>query len=100
MDGKQWRWCPEHKRTNDFDGLYVTHQPGQGHQQWLERRRRNKRNPNGGTNNNSATAPSSDSNVGPQLVLNDQMRQALLTHHGFSEIQMQAIADVTNQQGN
>ena len=100
MDGKQWWWCPEHKRTNDFDGLYVTHQPGEGHQHWLERRRRNKRNRNGGLTNNTAKAHSSDSNsnAGPQLVLNDQMRQALLTHHGFSEIQMQAIADVTNQQ--
>ena len=25
VDGKQWWWCPEHKRQNNFDGLYVTH---------------------------------------------------------------------------
>ena len=101
MDGKQWWWCPEHKRANDFDGLHVTHQPGPGHKQLLEKRCCNKRNRTGGNNNsNTSTAPTGSTSGGPQLVLNDQMRQALLTHHVFNKIQMQAIADVTNQQGN
>ena len=101
VDGKQWWWCPEHKRPNDFDGLYVTHQPGQGHQDWLERKRRNKRNReasrqnNGNTNSAPATSNGTNSG-GPQLMLNDQMRQALLTHHGFSKLQMQAIEDAAH----
>ena len=98
VDGKQWWWCPEHKRQNDFDGLYVTHQPGQGHQNWLERKRRNKRNreasrQNNGNSDSTSTSTSGINSGGPQLMLNDQMRQALLTHHGFSELQMQAIED-------
>ena len=101
MDGKQWWWCPKHKRVNNFDGLYVTHQPGPGDKQWLEKRCRNKRKCTGGNNNsNTSTAPTGSTSEGPQLVLNDQMRQALLTHHGFNKIQTQAITDVTNQQGN
>lgn len=41
-NGRQWWWCPEHKFKDEFDGLYVTHQLGAGHQQWLKRRRRGK----------------------------------------------------------
>ena len=98
VDGKQWWWCPEHKRQNDFDGLYVTHQPGQGHQNWLERKRRNKRNreasrQNNGNSDSTSTSTSGINSGGPQLMLNDQMRQELLTHHGFSKLQMQAIED-------
>ena len=76
--------------------MCVTHQPGAGHEAWLERKRRNKRNREASreNNNNSSSTTSSNANSGgPQLVLNDQMRQALLTHHGFDEIQMQAIED-------
>ena len=94
MDGKQWWWCPEHKREGDFDGLYVTHPPGDGHQKWLARRRRAKRDPAGG---NSSYNSGSNTGSANSLVLSDQMRQALLTHHGFDEIQMQAIEEVTRQ---
>ena len=87
MDRKQLWWCPKHKCANDFDGLYVTHQPGEGHQQWLERRRQNKRNhkaakANNG-NNTSGGNPSTTTTSGLPLTLNDQMRHALLTHHGL-----------------
>ena len=97
MDGKQWWWCPEHKRTNDFDGLYVTHQPGQGHQDWLERKRRNKRNREASRNGGATQNSNNNSDSALSLVLNDKMRQALLTHHGFDEIQMQAIEDAARQ---
>ena len=74
----------------------MTHQPGQGHQDWLERKRRNKRNREASRNGGPAQT-SSNSGPAPSLVLNDQMRQALLTHHGFDEIQMQAVEDAARQ---
>ena len=77
MDGKQQWWCTEHKREGDSDGLYVTHQPGEGHQKWLARRRR-KRDPASGSGTSSETTVSL-----PSLVLSNQMKQDLLTHHGF-----------------
>ena len=102
MDGKWWWWCPEHKRPNNFDGLYVTHEPGKGHQKWLARRRCAKRDrePAGNDSNRNNPAPLSSSE--PCFVLNDQMNQALITHHGFSELQMQAMQDVSgkSEQGN
>ena len=61
------------------------------------RKRRNKQNRetsrNGGTTQNS----NKNSDSAPSLVLNNQMRQALLTHHGFDEIKMQAIEDAVRQ---
>lgn len=36
--GKNWWQCPDHKSEKyGFDGLYVTHKPRKGHQEWLQR---------------------------------------------------------------
>ena len=42
-DGKTWHWCPHHKLPGVFDGLYMQHKPGKGHDEWLPRRKSDKK---------------------------------------------------------
>ena len=34
IGGVQHWWCPHHKWEGEFDGLYMTHSPGNGHDEW------------------------------------------------------------------
>ncbi len=36
VEGKTYHWCPHYELDGIFDRLYVTHNPGEGHQKWLE----------------------------------------------------------------
>ena len=34
IGGVQHWWCPHHKWEGELDGLYMTHSPGKGHDEW------------------------------------------------------------------
>ena len=41
VDGVDYWWCPDHKWEGHFDGLYMTHKPGAGHDEWKKKRDEN-----------------------------------------------------------
>ena len=91
VGGKEYFWCPHHRLEGVFDGLYMQHKPGRGHEEWQERKDRMKQakkrtGTSGGANVNVTNNDSGDK----RLVLDDKMvkaKQALVTDHGFSELQ-------------
>ena len=42
VGGKEYFWCPHHRLEGVFDGLYMQHKPGCGHDEWQERKDRMK----------------------------------------------------------
>ena len=75
-DGTTWYWCPDHKREGDFDGLYVTHKPGKGHQEWLERKNKSKKNKGSS-----------------KLVLTDKLKSALATKMKMNDSELNDYLD-------
>ena len=84
-DGKVWYWCPHHKYENFYDGLYVTHPP-EKHEEWQDRQ--DKMKGRGKYANNSSEAASHND---VKLVLSDSVKQALVTDHGFTALQLEQL---------
>ena len=85
VDGVQYWWCPHHKREGFFDGLYMPHDPNNGHAEWQRRKDERKqksedKKTGGGGNSNAPSGGTSQS-----LTLNENMKRVLMTRFGCSE---------------
>ena len=94
-DGKWYWWCDHHKWDGFYDGLYVTHSP-ENHDEWKAKQDANKKRkqarnqPTGGSSSFSGSG-STKSEGKTKLVLDDRLKQALLTEHGFSDLQLEQL---------
>lgn len=97
VGGKDYFWCPRHRLEGVFDGLYMQHKPGRGHDEWQESKdcmKQGKKNI-GSSGGLSVNVTNNDSG-NKRLVLNQKMRkakQALVTDHGFTELQADLYFD-------
>ena len=91
-DGKWFHWFPHHKYPGFYDGLCVTHPPKK-HDEWKERqdkmKGRGKFSEKSGGDKNNGSKQTSSSDV--KLVLSDSVKQALITDHGFSSLQIDQL---------
>ena len=101
-DAWHW-WCPHHVYPGVYDGLYMTHPPEE-HDKWQERKDKYKANRKKGKSKDSASEPSGKSDGKPddklKLGLNDKMKTALMTNHGFTELQIEAFASELHTEKN
>ena len=102
-DGKTWHWCPDHFLKGAFDGIYMLHKPGAGHQEWLERKNKRKaqkkNGKSGGTDYTSGSTGNSGRNSGnlnsSQLALSDKLKTVLATKLSISENEaMSMVGDI------
>ena len=88
-DGKWFYWCPHHQYPGFYDGLYVTHPP-EKHDEWKDRQDKFKgRGKYANKSNNNSTGTNSSGEA--KLVLSDAVKQALLTDHGFTPLQLEQL---------
>ena len=105
-DGKTWFWCPDHFLKGVFDGLYMLHKPGAGHQEWLERKNKRKAqkkagksggsdSTSGSTNNSSRNSGNSGNSNSSKLALSDKLKTVLATKLSISESEaMSMVGDI------
>ena len=89
-DGKWYWWCEHNKWDGFYDGLYVTHSP-ENHDEWkakqdVNKKRNQGRNPYASGSAYSSGSGSAKSESSTKLVLDDKLKQALLTDHGFTDL--------------
>ena len=91
VDGKTYYWCPHHKLNGVFDGLYMTHKPGEGHEEWLARKNKRKEKSKNGKGSSTEKSTSgtkatvSTANGSNKLGLSDKLKAALATKFSISE---------------
>ena len=87
-DGIIYYWCPHHKVEGKYNGLYMTHPPS-GHDEWQRKKDYWKaKKMNGGNGRPPPAASDSEKEKdNKKLVLTEKMRTALMTNHGFNELQ-------------
>ena len=98
-DGKTWHWCPDHFLKGVFDGLYMTHKPGAGHQEWLNRKNKRKAQKkdgkSGGTNSTGSSTGNSGNKNSSKLALSDKLKTVLATKLSISENEaMTMVGDI------
>jgi len=102
VEGKIYHWCPHHKLDGVFNGLYMTHDPGEGHQKWLENKRKmkekrskNKSGSSGGTSstgqNSSSSSSGTSSRSSGKMALSDKLKTVLATKLQISENEAQSL---------
>lgn len=109
VNGIQWFWCPHHKFPGKFDGLYMKHQPGEGHDAWQAKKDRMRklhkearRHASGGGSGSSSVHKTDEKtkDEGPRLQISEQvekLKTALVSDLGASELQADLF--VKNFQG-
>ena len=85
-DGKQWWWCPHHKKEGLFDGLYMTHKPCD-HDEWLEKKKERRQK---AKEMKKQSGGGNSKNKNKKLTLTDSMKQALMTNANMTEEQAKA----------
>ena len=83
-DGKTWHWCLHHKVDGTYDGLYVTHRPEE-HEDWkknkfqfrCEKFQKNKKKED-----------EIEESSNKSLMINDNLKTALLTHSDLTGAQI------------
>ena len=98
-DGKTWYWCPDHKLRGVFDGLYVLHRPGKGHDEWAakkkERQDKRKQGKSSSSSFGGSTGGSSGGSTGSgnakKLALSDKLKTVLVTKLSLSDSDAQAL---------
>lgn len=85
VDGIQYWWCPHHKREGVFDGLYMPHDPDEGHAEWQRRKDERKKKSKDKKSGGSGNATASSNGPPPALTLNDNMKRVLMSRFGCSE---------------
>ena len=80
----------------------MTH-PEEKHGEWKERKDRERQEQKGrkvGTENANPNVPNESNQSGTRkskFVLSDQLKQALLTDHGFSEFQLEQLQSASQE---
>ena len=78
IGGVQHWWCPHHKWEGEFDGLYMTHTPDKGHDEWKKakdaRKQKYKEQKGSKTSGSNNTTKSKK-----KLSCTSEMRAALCT---------------------
>ena len=93
VDGTDYWWCPHHKKPGSWDGMYMPHNPNDGHEQWKARneKRRGKRA--------AATSSSTDRHESkPKLQLSERLESALMADCSMSKEDIQKMVDGYNQE--
>ena len=85
VNGVQYWWCPHHKCKGSFDGLYMPHDPNEGHEEWKRRKEERKTKSKEKKSTATSAAPSAGSDPSQKLQLNDMMKRVLMTRFGCSE---------------
>ena len=88
-DGRTYYWCPHHKYPPHYDGLYVNHPP-EKHAEWKDKQDRFKGRGKYAKNQSSNPSTSGSTNE-VKLVLSDDIKQALITDHGFNALQIKQL---------
>ena len=88
-DGRTYYWCPHHKYPPHYDGLYVNHPP-EKHAEWKDKQDRFKGRGKYAKNQSSNPSTSGSTNE-VKLVLSDDIKQALITDHGFNALQIEQL---------
>jgi len=102
-DGAWHWWCLEHVYPGVYDGLYMTHPPDE-HYKWQERKdeykaeRKNRKPKDSATDPSGKTDGKTDDKL--KLGLNEKMKAALMTNHGFTELQIEAFASELHTEKN
>lgn len=102
-DGKTWHWCPDHFLKGVFNGLYMQHKPGAGHDEWLERKNKRKAQKKSGKPDGTSSTSGSTNNFGKKsgnsgnskLALSDKLKTVLATKLSISESEaMSMVGDI------
>ena len=78
IGGVQHWWCPHHKWEGEFDGLYMPHNPGKGHEEWQKAKDARKLKYKQQKNPNSPSCPTVPKKP-KKLQCSSEMRAALCT---------------------
>ena len=92
-DGKEWWWCPDHKKEGDFDGLYVTHKPGDGHEEWEERKKAYREQRRDKKEKSGENGETKNKNSGGKLSLSDAMKKVMTSKMNCSAAEFRKLMD-------
>lgn len=98
MDGKTYHWCPHHNRDDYYDGLYMQHDPKDGHKKWQEDKDKRKNNKKKSKTNGASESNSSSTDH--SLDISDKLRAALTTTLNLSSDQASDLWDQLAELGN
>lgn len=93
--GRQYWWCPHHRLPGKFDGLYMTHKPGKGHDEWEERKQQFRESQKSKSQSSAHVTDDTKSDEKPRLALTDKIKSlktALMTDFGLSDLQAEVFA--------
>ena len=79
VDGKTWYWCPRHVLEGVYDGLYVTHPPGD-HDAWADRKRNWRKNKSSSGQSSSGNASGANPSSTDRLTLSNNLKAAMVTN--------------------
>ena len=97
-EGRTWYWCPHHKVEGSYEGLYVTHKPEE-HEEWKNNRSQFRRKKYlDKKKDNSDEGKEKDSDTSKKLVINENLKAALLTHSDLSALQIDEIIEDAQSQ--
>ena len=91
-EGRTWYWCPHHKVEGSYDGLYVTHKPEE-HDEWKCNRNQFRRKRYETRKKEESNESKDVEDNKKKLVINDNLKAALLTHSDLSSIQIDKILE-------
>ena len=96
FEGETWYWCPHHKHEDDYDGLYMKHDPDQGHKKWQIEKDKRKKQKSDKKNDSTPEVKNSQ----PKLILNDKLKTALMTSANMTKEQVDMFLEDFQEQEN
>ena len=93
-DGKNYWWCPHHKRYNVYDGMYMDHDPGYGHTAWkakIEEKNACRKN----ENSNTSITPQGTYDK-RQLKLSKKLRASMMTYLKLYKNKVDRLMNIYN----
>ena len=93
-DGKTWHWCPHHKVDGTYDGLYVTHRPEE-YEDWKKNKFQFRREK---FQKDKKKEDEIEKSSNKSLMINDNLKAALLTHSDLTGAQIDKLMNEANAQ--
>ena len=81
--GKEWTWCPHHKKEGHYNGLYYNNHTPETHDAWKAGGRRGKGN----------TTPAAPAKTKAKLGISEALKTALCNNFCVSEEDLNKIID-------